>query len=111
MTVFFFEKAPMWRQYINELGIQRVIDSLKSRGYPHEWPLEVPDPKDPATLKATVTASQYKSTCPHYGGVWLCGGISAVECHAVGEWIPGAVWYERCEKRHEECPFYQERKG
>ena len=111
MTMFFFDKEPVWRQYIKELRIQRAVDNLKSKGLHCEWPMHVPDPDDPATLKATVTAGCYKSPCPYYEGMWLCGGTSAVECTAAGEWIPGIVWYEVCEHRHTDCPFYKNKEG
>ena len=71
-----------WRQYMKELGIQKAIDYLKGKGLPYEWPEKVVNLNDPATLKATVTASSYKSQCPHYSGYWLCGGIGSVECAA-----------------------------
>lgn len=95
-------------RYIKELGIQRVIDHLRERGLPCEWPLCVPDPEYPATLKAAATKNSYKSQCPFYGGYWLCGGTGGVECAAAGEIVPGCVWNELCEKRHEDCPFYKE---
>lgn len=105
--MFFFEKEQRWRQYVNELGIQKAVDHLKSKGLPHEWPLEVPDLQDPGTLKAVETARSYKSPCPHYGGMWLCGGISGVECTSAGELLPGNVWDSVCKEKHTNCPFYK----
>ncbi|MBQ2785939.1 MAG: hypothetical protein IJF02_05500 [Oscillospiraceae bacterium] len=109
MYFFFYEEESklVWRQYMEELGIQKAIDSLKAKGLPCEWPEKVVDLNDPATLKATVTASLYKSQCPHYGGYWLCGGTGSVECAAAGELLPGIVWYEVCSKEHCKCPFYK----
>ena len=109
MTVFFFEKEPLWRQFIVELGIQRNVEYLKAKGLPHEWPMKVVDPTNPATVKATVTASLYKSGCPHYAGYWLCGGTGSVECNAAGELLPGNVWYNVCERKHCECPFFKKK--
>lgn len=111
--MFFFglsiETGTWSNRYIVELGIQRVIDHLKERGLPHEWPIYVPDPANPATLKAIATKNNYKSQCPYYRGYWLCGGIGGVECDAAEEIVPGCVWNELCEKRHEACPFYKDK--
>ncbi|MBP3478112.1 MAG: hypothetical protein J6K03_01345 [Oscillospiraceae bacterium] len=107
--MFFFEEESVWRKYIAELGIQKDIDYLKSKGLPHEWPTHVVDLKHPATLKATVVASLYKSQCPYYKGFWLCGGAGSVECIAAGELLPGNVWYNVCSKEHTQCPFYREK--
>lgn len=106
--MFFFEKEQRWRQYVNELGIQKAVDYLKSKGLPHEWPLEVPDLQDPGTLKVVKTARSYKSPCPYYEGMWLCGGIGGVECAAAGELVPGHAWYAVCGENHTSCPFYKE---
>lgn len=64
---FFFveEKEAVWRQYMEELGIRSAIDYLKGQGLPGTWPEMVVDLNDPATLKATVTACNYRSGCPH----------------------------------------------
>ena len=105
--MFFFDEPQKWRQYMEELGIQGVIDYLRAKDLPCEWPQKVPDPENPATLKATVTASSYKSRCPYYRGYWLCGGIGGVECAAAGEIIPGIVWYKTCSEKHIDCPFYK----
>ena len=107
MTMFFFEREPVWRQHMEELGIQKVVDNLKRKGLPCEWPTEVVNPENVFALKAKVTAGCYKSNCPHYEGYWLHGGAGSVECAAAGELLPGVVWYETCSKRHEECPFYK----
>ena len=111
--MFFFGSSlgmGTWSErYIKELGIQQAIDNLKERGFPHEWPMYVPDPENPATLKATATKNNYKSQCPYYQGYWLCGGIGGVECEAAGEIIPGNAWYTLCEKKHTQCPFYKEK--
>ena len=111
MFFFFFteEAEPVWRKYMEELGIQRCVDDLRAKGLPHTWPMQVVDKEDPCTLKATVTASCYKSRCPHYDGYWLHGGTGSVECRAAGELVPGVVWYCVCSKDHEKCPFYREK--
>ena len=96
-------------RYIVELGIQREIDALEKKGLPSHWPMCVPDITEPFVLKATVTASNYKSRCPHYRGYWLHGGCGGVECGAAGEIIPGGVWYSICSKGYTECPFYKEK--
>ena len=105
--MFFFmeeEKPLVWRQYMEELGIQRIIDSLKQKGLPCQWPLKVADPNEPYTLKAHPY--MYPSRCPHFGGYWLRGGTGGVDCKAAGEMLPGVVWYEVCLKEFEKCPFY-----
>ena len=105
---FFGMNGGVWSgRYVVELGIQKVVDHLQAKGLPSQWPLEVPDPDDRATLKATVTAGNYKSQCLHYRGYWLCGGGGGVECAAAGEIIPGCVWYNLCSKEYTGCPFYK----
>lgn len=112
MAVFFFgDPVPAWWDLRELLGIQRVVDDLKSRGFPHEWPMKTVDINDPATVKAVVTAGSYKSRCPHYKGFWLCGGIGSVECAAFGGLLPGIVWYTTCEKRCEQCPLMEGKNG
>lgn len=106
--MFFFNEGTWSHRYIEELGIQRVIDHLNRKGLPSEWPLKVPDTENPYTLKATVTASNYKSQCPHYRGYWL-GSYGGVECAAAGEVLPGCVWDDVCAKDHTSCPFYKEK--
>ncbi len=91
---------------MEELGLSRVIEDLDRRGKPSFWVTSVTDPADPATLKATVTASSYRSKCPHYDGFLLCGGTGAVECRPAGELLPGIVWYTMCCGEFEKCPFY-----
>lgn len=108
MTVFFFDEGAWSQRYIEELGIQRVIEHLKQKGLPCEWPMKVPNIENPWTMKATVTASNYKSQCPYYRGYWL-GRYSGVECAAAGEIIPGCVWYDMCSREYTACPFYKER--
>lgn len=110
--MFFFmeeKKPPVWRQYMEELGIQKDIDYLKSKRLPHEWPIHVVDLANPATLKATAVAGLYKSQCQHYDGFWLCGGTGSVECATAGELLPGNVWYNVCSKKYRQCPFYREK--
>ena len=107
MTVFFFGEGDWSHRYIEELGIQRVIDHLEAKGLPCEWPMKVPDLQNPYTLKATVTASNYKSQCPYYRGYWLGGYIGGVECAAAGEILPGCVWDDICAKEYTACPFYK----
>lgn len=97
------------KRYVVELGIQRMVDDLEKKGLPTEWPLRVPDVTAPFTLKATVTASNYKSQCPYYRGYWLHGGCGGVECAAAGEIVPGVVWYNICSKEYAGCPFYKEK--
>ena len=106
--MFFFDEGVWSERYIEELGIQRVIDHLKQKGLPSEWPMKVPDLQNPYTLKATVTASNYKCQCPHYGGYWL-GSYGGVECAAAGEVVPGCVWEDVCSREYTACPFFEEK--
>lgn len=107
---FFPDPDPDWWTYREALGIQKVVDSLKAKGLPSDWPMKTVDPKDPDTLKDNV---HYKSQCPYYRGYWLHGGCGSVECSAAvtftaGEILPGVVWYELCHDKHTQCPFYKE---
>lgn len=112
MFMFFFgDTEPGWWPYREQLGIQGVVDNLKQKGLPSDWPMQTVDLNDPATLKAEATKASYKSQCPHYGGYWLCGGIGSVECKDYGGLIPGVVWYKVCSKGHQACPFFGRSEG
>lgn len=104
---FFGDPDPDWWPQRETLGIQAAVDGLKRKGLPADWPMQVVDLNDPATLKAEATKGSYKSQCPHYGGYWLCGGTGSVECRAYDGLLPGIVWYKTCEKRHEGCPYFK----
>ena len=107
--VFFFDKDPVWRQYIDELGIQAVIDHLKSGGHPYEWPLLVADPREKYTIFHPYGKgfSCYRSDCHYYEGYYLGGSRSAVKCSACQDLLPGIVVDTMCHKHFTECPFYK----
>ena len=106
--MFFFDKDPDWLQYVEELGIQAVIDHLKSRGQPCEWPLCVADPEDKfvSFLPHGKGFNCYKSKCPHYEGYYLGGARSAVGCDACPDLLPGIVVDTMCTKDFTSCPYY-----
>lgn len=108
MFMFFFGAAdPAWWEYREQLGIQGVVENLKQKNLPSDWPMQTVDLSDPATLKAEATKGSYKSQCPHYEGYWLCGGTGSVECKAFEGLLPGIVWYKTCSKDHHACPLFR----
>ena len=100
--MFFFE--PGWNRYARELGLQQMVDHLKSRGLRHEWPMKVYGPEAGATYHPGG-GRFHKSPCPHYEGYWWAGGFGAVQCRAAEGLLPGAVYETMCEKGNEGCPF------
>ena len=105
MTVFFF-MDPVWKPYMDELGMTCAVENLKRRGYRYEWVMKVFGPEDGASYHPKGGAF-HKSKCPHYEGWWWAGGFGAVQCGAVPELLPGFVFDSTCQCRHEECPFYK----
>lgn len=114
--MFFFSTVPVvdgskvWHKYINELGIQRVIDHLIEGGHPHGWVLDVADPEDKLTffLPLGKGFNCYRSKCPHYAGYYLAGSSSAVKCKACLDLLPGIVVDTMCHNNHINCPFTKE---
>ena len=102
--MFFFEME-VWREYAEELGIARVIRDLEARGKVTTWVTKVVDPGEFGSVFEEMGKPHYRSGCPSYEGYWLHGGTGAVQCRAAGELLPGVVWYNICEKRHDTCPF------
>ena len=91
---------------MNELGIQKTIDNLISRGRPSEWPTKVVDRNEFGAVFEAKGNPHYRSRCPRYEGYWLLGGTGSVQCNACEELLPGVVWYETCAKEYEKCPFF-----
>ena len=108
--MFFFENEPVWRGYVNEMGIQKAIDDLKTRGYPHEWPLKVANPEDKYTsfLPLGKGFRCYESPCPCYEGYYLDGLTGAVKCKGCPDLLPGVVCDTICKKEFTTCPYYKE---
>ena len=106
---FFFEgeKEPIWRQYMEELGLQRDIDYLISKGRPWEWVLLIVEIADPYSVFEKQGKPHYVCQCPFMEGYWLHGGCGSVQCGAAGELLPGDVWYNICSRKHTACPFYK----
>lgn len=113
MTMFFFDKEPVWRQYIKELGIQDVMDSLKEKGYPNQWPAKVADIDSPYTFyhPGGKGWSCYRAECPNYEGYYLDGLYGGVKCTGCPEVLPGIVVGTMCRKEFTACPFYRDREG
>ena len=105
--IMFFLEMEEWRQYMEELGIQRAVDSLKAMDLPAEWPTKVADPNDPHTFFKPEGKPNYTSKCPCYQGYYLDGLSGAVQCNGIGELLPGVVWYQTCSKGYEKCPYYK----
>lgn len=105
----FFLGMEGWREHMEALGIQEVIDRLNTKGLPTEWPTRVADPKDKHVFYHPKGKPWYESSCHCYEGYYLGGSSDAVKCSASRELLPGTVWYTMCQKGHENCPFF--RKG
>ena len=113
---FFFPDVPVldgtkeWHKYINELGIQQVIDHLTETGYLHGWVLRVADPEGKTTFFLPLGKGFicYRSECPHYVGYYLAGSSSAVKCKVCPDLLPGIVVDTMCHSNHINCPFYKE---
>lgn len=103
--MFFFMEG--WRKHAEALGLQKMCDDLKRKGYGHEWPMKVYGPEDGATFHSGG-GKFHPSPCPFYEGFWWAGGFGAVQCSAAGELLPGAVYERMCRKGHEGCPFWKE---
>ena len=108
--MFFFENEPSWRQNVEALGIQRVIDHLKAEGSPHEWPLMVANPEDKFTFFHPFGRGFrcYESPCPCYEGYYLDGLAGAVKCKGCPDLLPGVVCDTICKKEFTTCPYYKE---
>lgn len=104
--MYFFMKEEVWRQYMDELGIQKTIDYLAAKGLPATWPTEVVDPSDFGACYLPGGKPWYRSECPCYDGYYLSGGIGSVKCNAAGELLPGSVHHYICKKEYEKCPFF-----
>ena len=110
MFVFMDEtRQPCWWVYLEELGIQQVIDNLKAKGLPARWPAQVADPNASYTFFHPFGKgfSCYKSDCPHYEGYYLDGIRGAVRCQKCPELLPGIVVDTMCRKNFEACPYYR----
>lgn len=99
----------MWRNYMEELGIQRVIDYLKAKGLPAGWPTETVDRERFGAVFEEKGDPHYRSQCPKYEGYWLLGGTGSVQCSASDELLPGIVWYEVCCKEYGHCPYFRKK--
>lgn len=92
---------------MEEQGIQRTIDYLRSKGLPAGWPTEIVDREEFGAVFEEKGNPHYRSHCPKFEGYWLLGGIGSVQCSALKELLPGVVWYEVCSKGYEQCPFFR----
>lgn len=105
--MFFFQDE-VWRQYMDELGIQETIEALKAKGLPANWPTGVVNPAGVGVCYLEKGKPWYKSECPHYEGYYLHGGTGTVRCTTAGELLPGIVHHKVCSKEYCRCPFYKE---
>ena len=103
--MFLFMKDEIWRQYMDELGIQKTIDYLKAKGLPAEWPTMIVDRNKFGSVFEEKGKPHYQSQCPKYEGYWLHGGTGSIQCSACEELLPSPVWYEVCTKEYGQCPF------
>lgn len=90
---------------MEELGIQRAIDYLKSKGLPAGWPTEIVDRENPYATFQEKGKPNYRCQCPRFEGYWLLGGAGSVQCNASEELLPGIVWDNVCSKAFKKCPF------
>ena len=87
--------------------LTRAASVLRRRGRPHCWVFESADITQGAAVFLPGGGSFYKSPCPLYRGYWLLGGCGAVSCALSGRPLPGAAYYELCEKESRACPLRQ----
>ena len=106
--MFFFEKEQSWKKYRKELGIDRAINYLKEKGFPANWPEQVPDSKEFGCIYVPGGKPYNPSKCPEYEGYYLHGGGGGVKCRAAAEIIPGIAWDTVCRNNYAQCPFYKE---
>lgn len=108
MNDMFFFTEEIWREYMQEMGIQETVDYLREKGLPANWPTGVVNPKGAGVCYMLEGKPWYKSECPQYEGYYLCGGTGSVQCKTAGELLPGVVQYKVCSKDYKKCPFFKE---
>lgn len=103
------EVKPSWWRYLEELGIQRVMDDLEKRGHPNQWPAKVADIESPFTFyhPGGKGFSCYRADCPNYEGYYLDGLCGGVKCKGCPEVLPGIVVDTMCRKNYELCPYFR----
>ena len=62
MSVFFF-MDPVWKPYMDELGMTMAIENVKSRGYRYEWITKVFGPENGASYHPRG-GKFHKCNCP-----------------------------------------------
>ena len=89
--------------------LQTIKQGIESRGYRSEWVSKVPkvDEYTPFLQKGKSKhgIKCYLSDCPHYNGIYLCGGAGALDCNLVSERLPGIIKDLHCTKEHDKCPL------
>ena len=102
---------PCWWRYLKELGIQDVMDGLKEKGYPNQWPAKAADINSPWTFfhPGGKGFSCYRAECTNYEGYYLDGLYGGVKCKGCPEVLPGIVLDTMCKKKFTACPYYQDK--
>ena len=86
--------------------IARVENGLKQKGRPFGWVSRNVDTSEKARIFCPHGGHHNRSSCPHYEGFWLSGGIGSVQCALSKELLPGIIWNEVCKcNGGESCPL------
>lgn len=80
---------------------------IEAAGYGAGWINKNVDISDPVTFFIKPkNRFGYRSDCPHFQGVWLCGGFMSIKCAVCPIPVPGLHLDLTCAKDYEQCPFY-----
>ena len=92
-----------------EEEFKEIKKGIESRGYRSAWVSKVPETNEHSSFlpkgKTKHGIKCYLSDCPHYNGIYLCGGAGALDCNLVSEHLPGIVQDLHCSKKHNKCPI------
>lgn len=80
---------------------------IEGAGYGAGWINKNVDISEPETFFIKPkNRFGYRSGCPHFQGVWLCGGFMSIKCAVCPIPVPGLHLDLTCAKDYEHCPFY-----
>ena len=104
--MFLFCDPLEWRDDLEALGLQEMVDRITAKGYLAGWVTKVFGPDQGANFYPAGDR-RHPSTCQQFEGYWWCGGFGAVQCAACHDLLPGAVYERRCRDRNAQCPYYK----
>lgn len=92
-------------------GFAATREYLARKGLSFAWVDQVVDRDSPGAVFLKFGKPGYLSSCPHYEGFWLSGGIGSVQCSKAPFLLPGLQLYETCDKHPDRCLFQVGRQG